>query len=35
MAAERANERIAVEIKSVVGTSEVVDLEQALGQYLL
>jgi hypothetical protein len=35
VAAERAAERIAVEIKSFVGTSEVADLEQALGQYLI
>jgi hypothetical protein len=35
VAAERAGERIAVEIKSFVGASEVFDLEQALGQYLV
>jgi hypothetical protein len=35
LAAERAGERIAVEVKSFVGTSEVADLEQALGQYLV
>jgi hypothetical protein len=35
VAAERAGEQIAVEIKSFVGASEVADLEQALGQYLL
>jgi hypothetical protein len=35
VAAERAGERIAVEIKSFVGASEIADLEQALGQYLL
>lgn len=35
VAAERSGEQIAVEIKSFVGASEVADLEQALGQYLL
>jgi hypothetical protein len=35
VAAERAGERIAMEIKSFVGASEIADLEQALGQYLL
>jgi hypothetical protein len=35
VAAERDGERIAVEIKSFVGASEIADLEQALGQYLL
>lgn len=35
LAAEREGERIAVEIKSFVGPSEVADMEQALGQYLL
>ena len=35
LAAERDGERIAVEIKSFVGRSEVADMEQALGQYLL
>jgi XisH protein len=35
LAAERQQRRIAVEVKSFVGRSEVVDLEQALGQYVL
>jgi hypothetical protein len=35
LAAEREGEQIAVEIKSFVGQSEVADMEQALGQYLL
>ena len=35
IAAERGPERIAVEIKSFIGQSEMADLEQALGQYLL
>jgi hypothetical protein len=35
LAAERGNERIAVEVKTFVGPSEVTDMEQALGQYLL
>jgi hypothetical protein len=35
LAAERAGEQIAVEIKSFVGKSAVADMEQALGQYLL
>lgn len=35
LAAEREGERIAVEVKSFVGPSEVADMEQALGQYLL
>jgi hypothetical protein len=34
-AAERAGKRIAVEVKSFEGQSEVHDLEEALGQYLL
>jgi hypothetical protein len=33
--AERANQKIAVEVKSFIGASPVSDLEQALGQYLL
>jgi hypothetical protein len=33
--AERANQRIAVEVKSFISASPVSDLEQALGQYLL
>lgn len=33
--AERANRKIAVEVKSFIGTSLVRDFEQALGQYLL
>jgi hypothetical protein len=35
LAAEKAGLRIAVEIKSFVGESEVDDLENALGQYVL
>ncbi len=35
LAAEKANQRIAVEIKSFVGPSDIADLEQALGQYIL
>lgn len=34
-AAERGSERIAVEVKSFVGVSEVADLETALGQFVL
>lgn len=33
--AEKGTRRIAVEVKSFIGKSEVVDLEDALGQYLL
>jgi XisH protein len=35
LAAERKGEKIAVEIKSFVGSSEVEDLRDALGQYVL
>ena len=35
LAAERGDERIAVEVKSFVGRSEMEDLEQAVGQYRL
>jgi hypothetical protein len=35
LAAERAGEHIAVEIKSFVGLSEVADMQQALGQYMM
>ncbi len=35
MAAEKSGQRIAVEIKSFVGDSEVDDLEKAVGQYVL
>src|SRR5207247_10794285 len=35
MAAERAGERIAVEVKSFLGASPMHDLELALGQFLL
>lgn len=35
LAAERAGRKIAVEIKSFVGRSEITDLERALGQYSL
>jgi hypothetical protein len=34
-AAEKANRKIAVEVKSFVGPSELDDLEKALGQYVL
>jgi hypothetical protein len=35
LAAEKGNERIAVEIKSFVGASDMQDLESALGQFIL
>jgi hypothetical protein len=35
LAAEKAGQRIAVEVKSFVSPSPVKDLEQALGQYIL
>ena len=35
IAAEKKEKKIAVEIKSFVGSSVVADLEQALGQYIL
>lgn len=35
IAAEKDNEKIAVEIKSFIGSSQVNDLEKALGQYIL
>jgi DNA-binding phage protein len=35
LAAERGTDRIAVEVKGFTGRSEVADLEQALGQYVL
>lgn len=35
MAAEKDNQKIAVEIKSFVSQSEIRDLENALGQYVL
>ena len=35
LGAERDGERIAVEVKSFIGHSEVADLELALGQYVL
>ncbi|HEY3997871.1 MAG TPA: element excision factor XisH family protein [Candidatus Xenobia bacterium] len=35
IAAERDGERIAVEVKSFLGPSDVTDLERALGQYAL
>jgi hypothetical protein len=35
LAAEKRGRKIAVEIKSFVGPSEMYDLEQALGQYVL
>jgi hypothetical protein len=35
ISAEKGTERIVVEVKSFVGESDVKDLEQALGQYIL
>ena len=35
LAAERGTQKIAVEVKSFLGPSEVADLEQALGQFIL
>lgn len=35
LVAEKQNQRIAVEIKSFIGISEVEDLKNALGQYIL
>ncbi len=35
IAAEKNNKKIAVEIKSFIGPSQVNDLEKALGQYVL
>ena len=35
IAAEKDNQKIAVEVKSFVGKSETADLEQAIGQYFL
>jgi len=35
LAAEKSGQRIAVEIKSFVGASELDDLEKALGQYII
>jgi hypothetical protein len=35
IAAEKSGEKIAVEIKSFVGESELKDLQQAIGQYIL
>jgi hypothetical protein len=35
LAAEKGQRRIAVEVKSFLGNSEVIDLEQALGQFVL
>lgn len=35
ISAERKTQRIVVEVKSFVGRSDVKDLEQALGQYVL
>jgi len=35
LAAEKADQRIAVEIKSFIGPSDIADLEQALGQFIL
>lgn len=35
LAAEKAGQRIAVEVKSFIGDSEIDDLEKALGQYIV
>jgi len=35
LAAEKGEQRIAIEIKSLVGDSEMTDLERAIGQYVL
>lgn len=35
IAAEKYNQKIAVEIKSFIGASQIDDLEKALGQYIL
>lgn len=35
LAAEKKNQKIAIEIKSFAGQSNMVDLEKALGQYIL
>lgn len=35
LAAEKLGQRIAVEVKSFVGTSQLHDLEEALGQFVL
>jgi hypothetical protein len=35
MAAEKAGRKIAVEVKSFLGVSDITELERALGQYLL
>jgi len=35
LAAEKAGQRIAVEVKSFLGSSQIHDLEQALGQFVL
>lgn len=35
LAAEKSGQKIAVEIKSFVGKSQIANLEQALGQYIL
>lgn len=35
IAANKGNEKIAVEIKSFLGESQIVDLEKALGQYMI
>lgn len=35
LAAEKQGEKIAIEIKSFVGTSEIEDLKNAVGQYVL
>src|SRR5262245_10193734 len=35
LAAEKTGQQIAVEVKSFIGTSEMADLENAIGQYLV
>ena len=35
LAAEKANKKIAIEVKSFIGPSEIKDLRDALGQYVL
>jgi hypothetical protein len=35
LAAEKGEQKIAVEVKSFIGKSEIADLEQALGQFVL
>jgi hypothetical protein len=35
LAAEKADQKIAIEVKSFVGNSEIDDLEKAIGQYVI